>query len=203
MSQLEPCPHCARHVRTTETSCPFCSAEIAAAMRAVQPRQLPRTRLSRAALLAFGLGVAASSLTGCADDSDDGSGRGDDSDGDDDDDDDDASTRDDGGRVTPVYGAPVQPRDAGADSSSSNLDAGRDAGEDAGTAADAAGSDARAADAGSSGDAAADGGADAGRRFDAGNVVALYGVPPAPSREDLGGAVPIYGAPVPKSPSSG
>jgi hypothetical protein len=200
MSQLEPCPHCQRHVRTSETSCPFCGAEIAAAMSAMQPRQLPRTRLSRAALLAFGLGVAASTLTGCADETDDGSGRSDD--GDDDDDDDDASTRDDGGRVTPVYGAPVQPRDASADASRSNLDAGRDAASEAGAASDAAASDARAADAASAVDAAADGGADAGRRFDAGNVVALYGVPPAPSREDLGNSKPIYGAPVTKLPSS-
>lgn len=198
MSQLEPCPHCQRHVRTTETSCPFCGAEVAALMRSLPPRPLPRTRLSRAALLAFGLGVAASSLSGCAEDSDDGRGRGDDSD-DDDDGDDDASTRDDGGRVTPVYGAPVQPRDGGADASNSNLDAGRDGGKEAGVATDAA-ADARATDAAATD--AADAGADAGRRFDAGNVVALYGVPPAPSREDLGNEKPIYGAPVTKLPSS-
>lgn len=192
MNQLEPCPHCERHVRTTETSCPFCGAAIAAAMRAVRPRQLPRTRLSRAALLAFGLGVAASSLTGCADESDDGSGRGDDSDDDDDDD----------GRVTPVYGAPVQPRDAAVDASGEKLDAGRDAASEAGAATDAAASDARTADAASADAAAADGGVDAGRRFDAGSVVALYGLPPAPPRDHGDVAVPIYGAPVPKPPAS-
>jgi hypothetical protein len=72
MDQLEPCPHCQRHVRITEAACPFCSAPIARAMARASARTLPTTRLGRAALFAFGVGagVTGAGLEGCADDAD-------------------------------------------------------------------------------------------------------------------------------------
>ena len=66
MSQLLPCPACNRHVRQSESSCPFCSAplSLADAPAAV----LPRGRLGRAATFAFGATlVGATALVGCDD----------------------------------------------------------------------------------------------------------------------------------------
>lgn len=103
MNQLEPCPHCKRHVRVTETACPFCAATIDQAMAQVRARILPSTRLGRAALFAFGVGasVAASSLEGCGGDDDESA------------------------MMATIYGGPPRPVDAG-------KDAGADAGLDAG-----------------------------------------------------------------------
>jgi hypothetical protein len=53
MSQLEPCPHCHRHVVITETACPFCARPLD--LSAVAPRSMPRARLGRAAIFAFGI----------------------------------------------------------------------------------------------------------------------------------------------------
>jgi hypothetical protein len=53
MTQLEPCPHCHRHVKLDETACPFCARPLAFAPRA--PRILPRAPIGRAALFAFGV----------------------------------------------------------------------------------------------------------------------------------------------------
>jgi hypothetical protein len=62
MTRLEPCPHCHRHVKVSETACPFCAQLVAFASA---PRVTPRARLGRAAMFAFG--VAASSQAGCGD----------------------------------------------------------------------------------------------------------------------------------------
>lgn len=90
MNHLVPCPGCARHVRQSETSCPFCSAALS--LDHLPAPVLPRSRLSRAAMFAFGTGVAgAASLVGCGGDTDEGK-------------------KDGGGgseMSTPVYGAPA------------------------------------------------------------------------------------------------
>jgi hypothetical protein len=52
---LRPCPSCARHVRVSETACPFCLATVdLAGGPAPVP---PAVRLSRAALYALGAGT--------------------------------------------------------------------------------------------------------------------------------------------------
>jgi hypothetical protein len=48
---LVPCPDCARHVRVSETSCPFCRA--AHELGATPPPLLPAERLGRAGMLGF------------------------------------------------------------------------------------------------------------------------------------------------------
>lgn len=56
MSELRPCPACDRHVKSDESSCPFC----AAALEPAPARRLPRGRLTRAAVFASALaGTAA------------------------------------------------------------------------------------------------------------------------------------------------
>lgn len=57
---LAPCPSCTRHVRVSESACPFCGQAVALEARA-QP--MPLERLSRAALFAFSASVAMAS--GC------------------------------------------------------------------------------------------------------------------------------------------
>ncbi|HET7542823.1 MAG TPA: hypothetical protein VFK05_23285 [Polyangiaceae bacterium] len=52
MNQLVPCPECGRHVRVSETQCPFCALPLDLGGTPA-PRSL-RERLSRAATLAFG-----------------------------------------------------------------------------------------------------------------------------------------------------
>jgi hypothetical protein len=67
MSQLIPCPSCNRHVRKTESSCPFCATSLALA--GVPDAPLPRNRLGRAATFAFGATLAgAAALVGCGSD---------------------------------------------------------------------------------------------------------------------------------------
>lgn len=63
-SSLVPCPSCARHVRATERSCPFCRTALSSA---IASRVIPGAtqRLSRAAAFTFAAGLAA---TGCSDD---------------------------------------------------------------------------------------------------------------------------------------
>lgn len=56
MSQLLPCPSCARHVRQSEQGCPFCGASLA--LESVE-RAAPG-RLGRAAMFAFGAAMATS-----------------------------------------------------------------------------------------------------------------------------------------------
>jgi hypothetical protein len=76
MTQLIPCPGCNRHVRQSESSCPFCS--VALSLADTPPPLLPRSRLGRAATFAFGATVvSATALDGCgSDDEDDGGGKG-------------------------------------------------------------------------------------------------------------------------------
>lgn len=62
MSQLVPCPGCGRHVRLSDSSCPFCSGALD--VTALDERYAPRREgvqrgLKRAALFAIGAGVAA------------------------------------------------------------------------------------------------------------------------------------------------
>lgn len=68
MNQLEPCPHCHRHVNISESSCPFCTRSLADVFANRAPRVAPRARLGRAATFAFG--VLAMSQGAC-DDNDD------------------------------------------------------------------------------------------------------------------------------------
>ena len=75
MSHLVPCPECSRHVRVSETACPFCALPLDLA--GTPEPQLPRTRLGRAATFAFGATlVSATALVACGSDGDDGSGSG-------------------------------------------------------------------------------------------------------------------------------
>lgn len=94
MSQLLPCPSCARHVRQTESGCPFCGTSLDLA--SIAPRGLPAQRLGRAATFAFGAAMA-TSVAAC------GGGPG-------------PGTNDSG--VAPLYGAPS---DMGAPANDANM----------------------------------------------------------------------------------
>jgi hypothetical protein len=75
MNHLVPCTACQRHVRASETACPFCATALDPA-HAAEPT-LPTQRLGRAALFAFGATLAASlTAVGCGGDTDDGKGGG-------------------------------------------------------------------------------------------------------------------------------
>jgi len=67
MSTLTPCPECQRHVRKTETQCPFCGQAVSLAH--VPAPMLPRKRLGRAATFAFGATVAGATAIAACDDS--------------------------------------------------------------------------------------------------------------------------------------
>jgi len=69
MSFLTPCPRCERHVRNTESACPFCEASLELA--ALGPPSLPQKRLTRAATFAFGATLAVTACGGTTDDDDD------------------------------------------------------------------------------------------------------------------------------------
>ena len=61
---LISCPGCDRHIRTNETACPFCQAEVADAISRAMPRPIPIAGMSRTAMMAFAaasLGAAACS----------------------------------------------------------------------------------------------------------------------------------------------
>lgn len=67
MAQLIPCPACQRHVRKTESVCPFCEAAVSLAH--LPGPILPSRRLGRAATFAFGATlVGVTSLAACSDD---------------------------------------------------------------------------------------------------------------------------------------
>ena len=94
MTQLAPCPHCKRHLRITESVCPFCESSVAGKLTPKQSRPLHTRGLSRAGILALGASLAAAgALEGCVDELE-------------------PEPKDDG-RVVPVYGAPVQTDDGG------------------------------------------------------------------------------------------
>ena len=63
MSELVPCPACARHVRKHEAACPFCNAELSLAH--LPSPLMPRSRLGRAATFAFGATLAGAALVAC------------------------------------------------------------------------------------------------------------------------------------------
>jgi hypothetical protein len=65
-SHLVACPGCARHVRASEPACPFCSAALPEGLRESVPREGPSVRLSRAALVAFGVGSLTVAAAGCS-----------------------------------------------------------------------------------------------------------------------------------------
>lgn len=68
MNHLVPCPECGRHVRVSETECPFCALPLDLA-GTPEPR-LPGSRLSRAATFAFGATlVSATAVAACSSDS--------------------------------------------------------------------------------------------------------------------------------------
>lgn len=149
MSQLTPCPACRRHVRKTETTCPFCSASISLAH--VAPPVLPSSRLGRAATFAFGASlVGATALVSCS--SDEGPG-------------------------TAVYGGPPVPS-AGAGGDATDVPEGGSGGTGAGTAIYGSPPSAGAggAEQPDGGDGGAGGGSGEGG---AAGVVAIYGGPPA------------------------
>ena len=62
-ARLLPCPACARHVRVSESTCPFCTAGLPSSLRSQPLPRSPGTRLSRAALYAFG--ASAGVLAAC------------------------------------------------------------------------------------------------------------------------------------------
>ena len=58
-ADLFPCPGCARHVRVSETVCPFCHGALNDGFRSQRAPGPPAMRLGRAALLAVGAGTIA------------------------------------------------------------------------------------------------------------------------------------------------
>jgi hypothetical protein len=145
-------------VRVSESNCPFCSADVSA-LGQLRARELPSTRLGRAALFAFGVGTAAAAANtvACTDEPD------------------------------------------------PDLDEQMDGSSQSGNDASASAGGAGTSDAGSSKDAGSNGG---GTRFDAGSVVALYGLA-LPGGGDAGGGqpggafVPDSGKPAPITPDAG
>jgi hypothetical protein len=102
--QLVPCPSCARHVKSSESACPFCSASLSG--QTISRAPVVRKRLERLAMFTFAATLA---VTGCA-----AVGG----------DDDDKQEQDLGG-VHPMYGMPPVAVDAGhADSGHPATDAG-------------------------------------------------------------------------------
>ncbi len=66
---LEKCTACARHVRQSEASCPFCGVVLPASFRVRRGKPRPGGRLSRAALWALGASsVGVVPLTACGSD---------------------------------------------------------------------------------------------------------------------------------------
>lgn len=61
---LRPCPSCSRHVRATETACPFCSAVLPPTASSPPTRSLGR--LGRAAIFAFGAATTTTAVA-CGD----------------------------------------------------------------------------------------------------------------------------------------
>jgi hypothetical protein len=62
---LLPCPSCARHVRLSEPSCPFCGAPLPSAFREQTVEPSPAKRLNRAALYALRMGAVSMTATAC------------------------------------------------------------------------------------------------------------------------------------------
>jgi hypothetical protein len=62
---LAACPSCARHVRVSEASCPFCRTSLPAAFGARPAPRPPPGRLTRAALYALGAAGTMSASIAC------------------------------------------------------------------------------------------------------------------------------------------
>src|SRR5262245_57917794 len=64
---LHPCSGCGRHVKSGEALCPFCGAHVSQGAPLPAAAPSPPGRLSRAALLGFGVGAigAVVTLTDC------------------------------------------------------------------------------------------------------------------------------------------
>jgi hypothetical protein len=62
---LAACPACARHLRVTEPTCPFCRAALPASFRELTAPAPPATRLSRAALYALRVGALSVTTVAC------------------------------------------------------------------------------------------------------------------------------------------
>lgn len=149
MSELHPCPECRRHIRKTETTCPFCGESVSLAH--LPSHSVPRNRLGRAATFAFGASVVgATALVACGDD---------------------------GGGAVAVYGAPPAAgaggslNDAGAGTA---IYGGPPAGESAGGNATGG-----TAGGGGAPSVAGAGGAEEATGGDGGAGTAIYGGPPA------------------------
>jgi hypothetical protein len=90
--QFVPCPSCARHVKSSEAACPFCSATLSGLTISRAPAV--RRRLERLAAFTFAATIA---VTGCAVSGEEDS----------------ESSEQDIGAVHPMYGMPPAPHDAG------------------------------------------------------------------------------------------
>jgi hypothetical protein len=164
MSELTPCPECQRHVRKTETTCPFCGEAVSLAD--VASPVLPRRRLSRAATFAFGASVVGATTLG-------------------------ACTLEDPGNSVAVYGAPPSAGaggNAGGSSSpvygsppSGGTSAGTDSGGTGGAPPASGGADDGGAPASAGAGGAAAGGEGAGGEGGYGSDFAVYGSPPGNS----------------------
>lgn len=112
-----PCVGCDRHLRSDETSCPFCGVEV---VRVATPG-VPLKRLGRAAMFAFG---ATALATGCGDSHgpDDGGDDFDAGPGGD------VDAGFDAGNAAPPYGIPPFDGGPGDDDAGPGEDAGGDAG---------------------------------------------------------------------------
>ena len=75
MNHLVPCPECSRHVRVSETECPFCALPLDLA--GTPEPQLPKTRLGRAATFAFSATLASvTAVAACGGEATETSGAG-------------------------------------------------------------------------------------------------------------------------------
>jgi hypothetical protein len=114
---LRACPACARHVRVSESACPFCRSALPDTFGASPSARAPGVRLTRAALFAFGTGAAAISPACSSSTSPAAGGT-------------DAGT--DTGQIEPAYGGPPEMYDAAYGGPPIGLDAGGDAVTDSG-----------------------------------------------------------------------
>ena len=64
MSNLLPCPSCRRHVRGSDSKCPFCGEVIMRALGAIASTE-PRQRTSRGGIFLFGAVSSALAVAGC------------------------------------------------------------------------------------------------------------------------------------------
>lgn len=74
MNHLTPCTSCSRHVRVSESSCPFCGSALD--LSDVPQPVLPTRRLGRAALFTFSATLAAGLAAASCSSDDDGGGTG-------------------------------------------------------------------------------------------------------------------------------